>query len=390
MSALPANSANATLLATPLHALHQALGARMAPFAGYDMPINYSAGVIAEHLHTRAHASLFDVSHMGQAILAGANAALALERLVPCDLRDLEEGRSRYTFLLNDEGAILDDLIVTRLSTTREDGQRFFLVVNGANKAGDWAHLRANLPDLRLDVLADRALLALQGPSAAALLVPRFPQLAAISFMGMIVCDGPGDPYFIARSGYTGEDGFEISSPATEALAFAQWLLSLEGVLPAGLGARDTLRLEVGLCLHGHDIDATTTPIEAGLGWAIPRRRRIGGGFPGADRIRQELERGPARRRVGLALNGRRPAREGAEITTLSGSPLGRVTSGGFSPTLERPIAMGYVAAEHAAPGEALIVRVRGTELPATVTPLPFVPHRYHLRESAGRSPLLA
>lgn len=377
MSALPANAAAALLLATPLRGLHNELGARMAPFAGYDMPVNYPAGIIAEHLHTRAHAGLFDVSHMGQAILAGADAAVALERLVPGDLRDLRQGHARYTFLLDGEGNILDDLIVTRLSPTAHHADRFFLVVNAANKAADWAHLRGNLPNLHLGVLEDRALLALQGPQAAAVLAARFPQLAMLSFLTMIVVDAEEGPWFVSRSGYTGEDGFEISLPASQAEAFARILLSDPIVKPVGLGARDSLRLEAGLCLHGHDIDATTSPIEAGLGWAISPRRRLEGGFPGSDRIRLQIDHGPPRRRIGLALEGRQPAREGVEIATPAGLPLGHITSGGFSPTLGRPIAMGYVAADHASEGTPLMAHVRGKFLPAKVTRLPFVPHRY-------------
>ena len=369
---------------TPLHGLHLALGARMAPFAGWDMPINYPTGVVAEHLHARVHAALFDVSHMGQAIVAGTGAGAALEQLVPADLRDLPQGRSRYTFFLDAEGNILDDLIVTRLSPLGHGGERFFLVVNAANRAADFAHLRGNLPDLHVSELEGRALVALQGPHAESALARRLPQVAAIPFMSLVVIETEGGPWFVSRSGYTGEDGFEISLPADQATAFARDLLLDPNVRPAGLGARDTLRLEAGLCLHGHDIDATTNPVEAELAWAIPLRRRLDGGFPGSDRVRLQLEHGPPRRRVGLSFAGRQPAREGAEITSEAGLPLGHVTSGGFSPTLGCAIAMGYVSADHAQVGTDLAAHVRGKVLPTIVAPLPFVPHRY--RFSTPRS----
>jgi aminomethyltransferase len=366
------------LAGTPLHALHVELGARMVAFAGWQLPLHYPMGVVAEHQHSRGHASLFDVSHMGQAILAGPNAAAELERLTPTDLRDLPQGRSRYTFLLDDEGNILDDLIVTRLSPTARHAERFFLIVNAANKAADFAHLQRNLPDAARTEFSDRALLALQGPRAEAVLAKKFPQTAAMPFMSLIVIEVGDAPWFVSRSGYTGEDGYEISLPAAQATAFARELLADSSVRPAGLGARDTLRLEAGLCLHGHDIDTTTNPVEAALEWAIPKRRRLEGGFPGSDRIRLQLEHGPPRRRVGLAFAGRQPAREGAEIASPAGLPLGHVTSGGFGPTLGHAIAMGYVAADHAQVGANLLVHVRDKALPASVVRLPFVPHRYH------------
>ena len=377
------------LLKTPLHDAHIELGARMGAFAGWDMPINYPAGVVAEHLHTRGHASVFDVSHMGQAIVTGAGAALMLERLIPTDLRDLPQGRARYSFFLDGDGNILDDLIVTRLSAPGASEDKFFLVINAANKVADLAHLRGNLPDLHVSELKDRALVALQGPGAEAALVRKFPQAASMSFMSAIAVDAKGAPWFISRSGYTGEDGFEISTPANQAVDFVRELFAAADVRPAGLGARDTLRLEAGLCLHGHDIDATTNPIEAGLAWAIPVRRRLEGGFPGSDRIRLQLDHGPPRRRVGLSFAGRQPARDGAEITTPAGLPLGHVTSGGFSPTLGRAIAMGYVALDRSDIGTEVAAHVRGKALPAIVAPLPFVPHRYRfstgLKNSGAR-----
>lgn len=361
---------------TPLYARHIALGGRMVEFAGYALPVHYSKGVLSEHLFTREKAGLFDVSHMGQAFLSGRDAARKLERLVPGDLLALEPGRIRYTQFTNEQGGILDDLMVTRLAPDAK-GERLFLVVNAACKTADFAHLRAKLPDLRLDVLEDRALLALQGPAAAAVLDRYVPGVAALPFMSQGVFSWRDAELFISRSGYTGEDGFEISLPADAARPFADALLLEDDVEPVGLGARDSLRLEAGLCLYGHDIDTTTSPVQAALEWSISKRRREEGGFPGAARIRQELIEGMTRRRVGLALEGKAPAREGAEIANADGVVIGRVTSGGFAPSLGRPIAMGYVPPAFALVGTLVNLIVRGKPLPARVVALPFAPNRY-------------
>jgi aminomethyltransferase len=349
----------------------------MVPFAGYEMPVQYPTGIIAEHLHTRAQAGLFDVSHMGQIRLVGAGAVAALETLVPGDLAALAPGRMRYTLLLNDRGGIIDDLMATR----REDG--LFLVVNAARKDHDLAHLRAHLgAAVEIEPLFERALLALQGPMAAAVLARFVPGIDRIPFMS--AADGAisGVPCGITRSGYTGEDGFEISSAPEHAVAVAETLLGEPEIAPIGLGARDTLRLEAGLCLYGHDIDETTTPIEAGLAWTVGKRRRgdsdPGGGFPGAARILRELVDPPARRRVGIRPDGRAPAREGSAVVGGDGRPLGAVTSGGFAPSLNVPIAMGYVARDRAAEGTALSVVVRDVARPARVAAMPFVPTRYY------------
>ena len=362
---------------TPLYDRHIALGGRMTPFAGYELPVNYRDGILAEHLFTREKAGLFDVSHMGQALLSGPEAARRLESLVPGDILALAPGRTRYTQFTNAQGGILDDLMVTRLEPD-DSGEKLFVVVNAACKAQDFARLRDNLPDLRLDVFEDRALLALQGPGAAAALERHIPGAAAMIFMSLRDFSWRGAALFVTRSGYTGEDGYEISVPAERAAELADILLAEAGVQAIGLGARDSLRLEAGLCLYGHDIDETTSPIEAGLVWSISRRRREEGGFPGAARIQQELAQGVTRQRVGLALNGKAPAREGADIADSQGALVGRVTSGGFSPSLGRPIAMGYVPPALAAPGTALSLIVRGKPLAAHVVALPFVPNRYH------------
>ncbi|SNB78037.1 aminomethyltransferase [Rhodoblastus acidophilus] len=360
---------------TPLHALHLGLGGRMVPFAGYDLPVNYPAGIIAEHLWTRENAGLFDVSHMGQAVLSGPAAAQRLESLLPGDLQALPLRRIRYSQFTNEDGGILDDLMATRLDAA---GEKLFLVVNAACKGQDFAHLQANLPDLRLDILHDRALLALQGPKAAQALERHIAGVSALAFMAQQDFIWRGETLFVSRSGYTGEDGFEISIAADFASDFAETLLAEEEVQAIGLGARDSLRLEAGLCLYGHDIDTTTSPIEAGLNWSISKRRRAEGGFPGAARVQKELAEGVARLRVGLVLDGKAPAREGADIADESGAIVGRVTSGGFAPSLSKPIAMGYVAPRCAAPGTALSLIVRGKPLRARVTAFPFVPNRYH------------
>ena len=365
------------LQTTPLHALHQRLGARMVPFAGYDMPVYYPDGILKEHLHTRAAAGLFDVSHMGQALLSGRHALSRFEALVPGDLQRLKPGQMRYTQLLNAEGGILDDLMVTRLSSGDEPEDRLFLVVNAANKAADFAHITAQLPELDLLVMPDRALLALQGPAAAEVMARMFPDSATMPFLSMRRETLYGAPVYLSRCGYTGEDGFEISLTAQAALGFAEMLLANPQVAAVGLGARDSLRLEAGLCLHGHDITPQTTPLEANLGWSISRRRREGGGFPGAALLQAQHAQGPQRLRVGIRPEGRAPVREGAVIVDNEGHEIGVVTSGGFSPTLNAPIAMGYVTREHAAVGSAIHLMLRGQMVPARVVALPFVPTNY-------------
>ena len=372
---------DAPLLKTPLHALHLSLGAKMAAFAGYDMPIQYPAGILAEHLHTRSEAGLFDVSHMGQAFLIGPDhetVARALESLCPADILGLELGQQRYTQFLDTDGNILDDLMVTRSSDPAEDGA-LMLIVNAGRKAEDFAHLRSALPkNIRLIIAGHRALVALQGPKAAEILA-RF-NLAApdMPFMTAQTLRFAGMAAHVSRSGYTGEDGFEISVPATKAETLARLLLAQPEVKPIGLGARDSLRLEAGLCLYGHDIDTTTTPVEAGLLWSIQKRRREEGGFPGAARVQAQITEGPARKRVGLLPEGKQPAREGTEITDTAGAVIGKVTSGGFGPTLNGPLAMGYVDAAHAAVGTPVQLMVRGKALPARVAAMPFTPNRYH------------
>lgn len=371
-----ANDVGASPLHTPLHAAHVALGARMVPFAGYDMPVQYPTGIITEHQWTREHAGLFDVSHMGQGFLVGpdhATTAKALEALVPADVLNLGLGRQRYSQFLAEDGGILDDLMISR-PTDAPDGW-LFLVVNAACKAADWAHVAAHLPaGVALRTIEDRALLALQGPEAEAVLVALGAPVAAMKFMDCAPMTLLGSEVHVSRSGYTGEDGFEISVPAVDAVRLWEALLADPRVKPIGLGARDSLRLEGGLCLYGHDIDTTTSPIEGALEWSIQKRRRLEGGFPGAARVQAELASGPARRRVGLAFDGRQPAREGAEIATRDGRVVGRVTSGGFGPTVGAPIAMGWVEASLAAPGTELDVLVRGKAIPARVATLPFVP----------------
>lgn len=363
---------------TPLTALHRALGARMAPFAGYAMPINFALGVMKEHLHTRAKAGLFDVSHMGQAALEGPGAAAVLETLVPGDVQGLKPGHMRYTQLTNEAGGILDDLMVTRDPDAARE--RFILVVNAARKEADLTRVEAALPaGVTLTRWDDRALIALQGPEASAVLAGLGGRaLSTQSFMRLAAADLDGVPALVSRSGYTGEDGFEISVPAAAAEGLARRLLDHPAVEAAGLGARDSLRLEAGLPLYGHDIDETTSPVEAALGWSVSKRRRAEGGFPGAARILAELADGPSRRRVGIALSGRRPAREGAAILAPDGERLGTVTSGGFSPSLGAPIAMGYVPRAWAEEGRALMLDVRGRKLDGAVAALPFVPRRYY------------
>ena len=382
---------------TPLDALHRELGARMVPFAGYAMPVQYDfrdamavnsdlknalsarckGGVLAEHLHCRASAGMFDVSHMGQASLHGADAAAALERLVPGDILGLRQGRQRYTLLTNAAGGIIDDLMVAKLA---ED--RLFLVVNAGRKDVDFAHLRAHLPaSVTLEEHPERALIALQGPLAASVMTKLCPPAAALPFMGVTLASigAPtgGIPAMISRSGYTGEDGFEISVRAPDAEPLARLLLEQPEIIPIGLGARDSLRLEAGLCLYGHDIDEATTPVEAGLTWVIGKRRKMAWNFPGAMAMRDQLDNGAPRLRVGIRPDGRAPAREGTTIHAPDGTEMGRITSGGFAPSVGAPIAMGYVHRELAADGSAVQLMVRGKMLPARIAPMPFHPHRY-------------
>jgi aminomethyltransferase len=366
---------------TPLHALHVALGARMAPFAGYAMPIQYPAGVLAEHLHTRKAAGLFDVSHMGQALLEGSDhAAVAgfLESLCPADILNLAPGRQRYTQLLNEAGGIVDDLMVTR--PPGADGA-LRLVVNASRKEVDFALMLERLPaNVRLTPLPEAALIALQGPLAAATLARLAPQEAieTMAFMSARPAGIAGFDTFVSRSGYTGEDGYEISLASTQAEEFSRTLLAEPDVAPIGLGARDSLRLEAGLCLYGHELDETIDPIEAALSWSIQKRRRLEGGFPGAKRIENALANGTDRRRVGLRPDGRAPAREGTEIVSADGALIGLVTSGGFGPSVNAPIAMGYVARGHAAVGTPIGLMVRGKPLSARIVTLPFHPHAYY------------
>lgn len=370
----PTPPPGAAPLETPLARLHRALGGRMVPFAGYAMPVQYPAGIVAEHLHCRAAAALFDVSHMGQAELLGEGAAAALERLTPAEVQGLRPGRQRYALLTTMAGGVFDDLMVANLG-----GDRLLLVVNAGRKEQDFALVEAFLPaGVRLRRLPDRALLALQGPGAAEAVGPLAPDLAALGFLGVAETTVGGIPAIASRSGYTGEDGFEISVPAERAEELARALLDRPGVRPAGLGARDSLRLEAGLCLYGQDIDETTSPVEAGLTWTIGKRRRLAWDFPGAERVREELAEGPKRLRVGLRPEGRQPARAHTPIRAPGGAAaVGEVTSGGFGPSLNGPMAMGYVARGQAEDGTALDLMVRGRALPARVVPTPFVPHRY-------------
>jgi aminomethyltransferase len=372
-----------SLKRTPLHALHVASGGRMVPFAGYDMPVQYATGVLREHLHTRQAAGLFDVSHMGQIALRAKSgkvedAALALERLVPQDILGLAPGRQRYAQFTNGAGGLLDDLMVANF------GSHLFLVVNAACKALDEAHLRANLSETCvIEPLPDRALIALQGPKASSVLAKFCADAASMRFMDSGPRSIDGIDCFVSRSGYTGEDGFEISVPADHAERLAKALLGDSDVLPIGLGARDSLRLEAGLCLYGHDIDTTTTPVEGALEWSIQKSRRHGGaragGFPGADKILSQLEQGAPRRRVGLRPEGRAPVREGAPLFQDAASSLqiGAVTSGGFGPSINTPVAMGYLPASHAAIGGLVFAELRGQRLPLRVAAMPFVPNTY-------------
>ena len=372
----------ADLKRTVLYDLHIALGGKMVPFAGYEMPVQYPMGVLKEHLHTRAQAGLFDVSHMGQVILRpksgdAADAARAFEALMPVDVLGLAEGRQRYGLFTNEAGGILDDLMFANR------GDHLFVVVNAACKDQDIAHMRAHLSDACVvEEITDRALVALQGPAAEAALARLVPGAAEMTFMQVAILDWQGVDLWISRSGYTGEDGYEISVPDAQARAFCEALLAMEEVAPIGLGARDSLRLEAGMCLYGHDIDTTTSPVEGNLGWAIQKARRAGGsregGFPGAARILRELAEGPVRRRVGLKPEGRAPMREGTQVFAAaeSGAPIGAITSGGFGPSIEGPMAMAYLPAT-LAEGATVYGDVRGKRLPATIVPMPFLPNRF-------------
>lgn len=360
-----------TLKSTPLNALHKELGARMVPFAGYEMPVQYPTGILTEHRHTRAAAGLFDVSHMGQVRITGADPAKALEALVPGDIVALDVGRMRYTLFTNDQAGILDDLMVNKRD------RDLFVIVNAACKEQDIAHMRANLKGCEVEYLEDRALLALQGPQAVTVLSRLNSALPALSFgMGATLALGKFEA-FVTRSGYTGEDGCEISVPNSQVEELARWLLAQPEVKPIGLGARDSLRLEAGLCLYGHDIDTTTTPIEAGLAWTISKRRREEGGYPGAAIVKKQLAEGVSRKRVGIQPEGRAPAREGTEAVNEKNEKIGAITSGGFGPSVDAPVAMGYVAADYAKAGMPLSLMVRGKALPAKVCTLPFITKRY-------------
>mgnify|MGYP003493227982 FL=1 len=378
------SAVNVPLLKTPLHALHVELGARMVPFAGYSMPVQYPAGLMAEHLHTRAAAGLFDVSHMGQLRLVGADAAAAFESLMPVDVIDLAVGKQRYGLLLNEAGGIMDDLMFTNRCAD------IFVIVNGACKVADIAHIQARI-GMRCQVISepDRALLALQGPQAVTALSRLAPGVEKLVFMTGGSFTVSGADCFITRSGYTGEDGFEISVPARHADALARALLADSGVKPVGLGARNSLRLEAGLCLYGNDIDTSTDPVEAALTWAIQKVRRKGGaragGFPGAIKILAAcadntgaIAQKPLRKRVGLIAQERVPVRDGVELFSTDGKPLGKVTSGLLGPSIDQPIAMAYVPLEYATLGTTVHAMVRGKSVPMVVSAMPFTPHRYH------------
>ncbi|MGN6155005.1 MAG: glycine cleavage system aminomethyltransferase GcvT [Sphingomicrobium sp.] len=356
----------------PLDSWHRSRGGRMVEFAGYWMPVQFE-GIMAEHLWTRENAGLFDVSHMGQLYVHGADAAVALETLLPGELQALPDRKLRYSLLLDESGGIIDDLMATRR------GEDFYLVVNGATKHGDIEAMRQALPGtIYVDHMTSQALLALQGPKAAEVLESLIPGVSELGFMEGNAFHAFGHPLWISRSGYTGEDGFEISVPAVAAEQLADALVADERVKPIGLGARDSLRLEAGLPLYGHDLDRKTTPVMAGLTFAIQKRRRAEGGFPGAPRILAEIQGGPIEKRVGFDVEGRQPVREGALVLDGEGNEVGKITSGGFSPSLQRPIAMGYVAAGLAEPGTELKLEQRGKLFDAKVAPMPFVPHRYH------------
>jgi aminomethyltransferase len=380
-----------TLRQTPLFDAHIERGARMAPFAGYAMPIQYPTGIIEEHVWTRTRASVFDISHMGQAIVLAKDgrhetAASALEALLPADLLGLAPGQQRYSQLLNADGGVIDDLIVTRPFESSGNG-KLILVLNAARKDADLGYLAAQLAEsVRTEPQPELALIALQGPKSGEILGALCPESRDLRFMQATRARIGACECGVSRSGYTGEDGFEISVAASDAPDLWRALLDCEDVRPCGLGARDSLRLEAGLCLYGHELDETISPVEAGLAWSIPRGRRTNGGFPGQQRILDEIGGGPARMRVGILPEGRAPARDGAMILSPDGDEIGVVTSGGYSPTLKRPIAMGYVTSEHARPETRVMLVVRGASLDARIVRLPFVPHAY--RRAAEGPPL--
>ena len=365
-----------SLLTTPLHALHRELGAKMVPFAGYDMPVQFPAGIIKEHLHTRAQAGLFDVSHMGQVVIDGPGSTEMLESLVPVDLQALPVNGQTYALLTNEAGGVRDDLIITRW-----DSERFFLVVNAACKEADIAHLRSHLGPRTLEVLEDQALMALQGPGARDVMRELCPATAELVFMSGCHAELDGVPVYITCSGYTGEDGFELSVPASQADAIARRLLAFDAVAPIGLGARDSLRLEAGLCLYGHELSETIDPIQAGLLWSISKSRRPDGerpgGFPGADVIFERIASKPARRRVGLAVEGKRPVREGQSVLDAAGEVVGEICSACYGASVGSPIAMAYISRPLGEPDTALQVDVRGKMVPVKVTRMPFIPQRY-------------
>ncbi|CAK0752652.1 aminomethyltransferase [uncultured Gammaproteobacteria bacterium] len=367
------SQAPADIRKTALNDLHRELQARLVPFAGYDLPLHFAPGILKEHLHTRAQAGLFDVSHMGQIRLHGKGAAAALESLVPGELLGLPLYCTRYTLLLNEAGGIIDDLMVTNA------GDHLFLVVNAARIEADLAFLRAMLPEeIEIEPLTERSLIALQGPAAAEVMARHVPMAGLMRFMTQMSATLAGKPVLISRSGYTGEDGYEISVTDRDAETVARALLSEPEVEPVGLGARDSLRLEAGLCLYGQDIDETTTPVEAGLAWTIGKRRRAERGFPGVAVLLYQLEHGAPRRRVGIHPNGRAPAREETPIVNSTGVSIGKVTSGGFGPSVNGPVAMGYVSTGYAATGTPLILTVRGRPLAARVCELPFIPNNFY------------
>ncbi len=371
------NHTDAPVLRTPLYDLHVSLGGKMVPFAGYAMPVQYPAGIMKEHTHTRTQAGLFDVSHMGQVRLTGPDAAAALESLVPVDIIDLPVGMQRYAIFTNERGGVMDDLMVANF------GDSLLLVVNAACKAQDIAHMQKHLAGrCQIEVLEDRALLALQGPAAATVMARLAPETADMIFMNVAIVTLVGVECYISRSGYTGEDGYEISVPADKAEALARELLSYPEVAPIGLGARDSLRLEAGLCLYGHDLDADTSPVESSLLWALSKSRRADGarpgGYPGADVVFRHIADGVARKRVGLLPQSRVPVRDGADLVDESGRKVGTVTSGSFGPTLSAPVAMGYVETAFAKPGAKLSAIVRDKPVPVEVAKTPFVPQRYY------------
>jgi aminomethyltransferase len=374
------NSLSENLHRTPLYDAHVALGAKIVPFAGYDMPVQYPTGVMAEHNWTREYAGLFDVSHMGQCSVIAADyptVAAAVEKIVPADLLNLQPGQQRYSQFLNDAGGILDDLMLTRSVWKGMEGA-LYVVANAARKQHDYAHLRKHLPaSVELKTWDGLALLALQGPKAAAVLAKLDARADSLAFMHGAQLSISGIEVYVSRSGYSGEDGFEISMRNEDARKIWDVLLGDDSVKPVGLGARDSLRLEAGLCLYGHDIDETTSPNEAGLMWSIAKRRREEGGFIGATRVQHEIRDGAKRKRVGIKPGGRAPAREGAIIQSAAGREIGRVTSGGFGPTVNGPVAMGYVEAEYAEAGTPLLLIVRDKALPASVAKLPFIPNRF-------------